>query len=171
MYAPTQWGYYEIFTYGWGKFFHSGLWSFLAIWSIRGRDWASINSKWSNRYTNLELSRNLDCSYIHNCRNWIRTFSSSFTSMDPLRIWRSAIRSTNYYLYNKIEWIDIFLFYQFLYLSKLYGHVEKIKKRTVIPTPTRTKTSLLPKKRFFQTFFVKITIKVKQGQKQLISLN
>jgi hypothetical protein len=48
--------------------------------------------------------------------------------------------------------------------------VEKRKKRTVTPTPTRTKTSL-KKKFFFQIFFVEITIKVKQGQKQLISLN
>jgi hypothetical protein len=50
--------------------------------------------------------------------------------------------------------------------------VEKRKKRTVTPTPTRTKTSLKKKKScFFQIFFVEITIKVKQGQKQLISLN
>jgi len=50
--------------------------------------------------------------------------------------------------------------------------VEKRKKRTVTPTPTRTKTSLKKKKFFFfQIFFVEITIKVKQGQKQLISLN
>ena len=50
--------------------------------------------------------------------------------------------------------------------------MEKRKKRTVTPTPTRTKTSLKKKKVFFfQIFFVEITIKVKQGQKQLISLN
>lgn len=49
--------------------------------------------------------------------------------------------------------------------------MEKRKKRIVTPTPTRTKTSLKKKKFFFQIFFVEITIKVKQGQKQLISLN
>ena len=51
--------------------------------------------------------------------------------------------------------------------------MEKRKKRTVTPTPTRTKTSLKKKSVFFffQIFFVEITIKVKQGQKQLISLN
>jgi hypothetical protein len=48
--------------------------------------------------------------------------------------------------------------------------VEKRKKRTVTPTPTRTKTSLKKKKKI-QIFFVEITIKVKQGKKQLISLN
>jgi hypothetical protein len=49
--------------------------------------------------------------------------------------------------------------------------LEKRKKRTGTPTPTQTKTSLKKKKFFFQIFLVEITIKVKQGQKQLISLN
>jgi hypothetical protein len=49
--------------------------------------------------------------------------------------------------------------------------VEKRKKMTVTPTPTRTTTSLKKNNFFFQIFFVEITIKVKQGQKQLISLN
>lgn len=50
--------------------------------------------------------------------------------------------------------------------------MEKIKKRTVIPTPhSGQDITFTAKKVFFQIFFVEITIKVKQGQKKLISLN
>ena len=47
----------------------------------------------------------------------------------------------------------------------------KDKKRTVIPTPHSGQDITFTAKKVFFKYFVEITIKVKQGQKKLISLN
>lgn len=121
---------------------------------IRGRDRASRNSEWSYQYTNVQLPRNFNCAYIHHCRNWVQAFPSPFSSMDSWRIRRSAVRSTNSYLYIYLR--DVWIFQNSM----------DMQKRNAIPT--RTKTSLWLK--VYCDPFVQITIKVKQGQEQRISL-
>jgi len=160
MYASIQWGYYEIFTYGWGEFFHSAGLVYALSW-LYGLSGGEIELQ--EIVTGL-----IDTQMYDSPGLWIALISitvgiGSELSPVPFHQWTPdvyegvwfVLQITNYYLYNKIEW-DISLSF-FLDVSISQNYAEKRKKRTVTPTSHSDQdiNRFYRKKSFLQSFLSK----------------